>query len=1283
MTAFAAHYRLDAIDRDFDGYWERREATVARVLEAELEDRLLVEGETTAEDLATAILRPAEERHPRISRLRARSQFTALALYDPEGQLVVWDGIHQGTVPDEVRTGTVPYAYADRPLFSHLYFTEPLQGGRGTAVVAALLRSDLPPALGEDREDFASRIRRVTGEELRISRAEQAAGEGIWDLQMGEETLFSVAVERPSEAERLERVRERWARIVGALVLAGWVVLALGGRGAPGHASAAAAALAGLGLLLPLGSVLRAPALFAPGAFVLPGPFDLSLGRVLVVALAGAFGAGLIAGPARAPLPAWAAAVGVGLVFPALGALMRAGASPGFLAGGDAGWIGFQLVFALLLALAAGVLLRVSAPRAPPRRAGWLLALALGVAALLAAGTGVAGSLRGGLPLGVLALWAVPVLLAAVALERWDGWRRDLVGWSAAAVLGTTAALPLAWTGRIESGMTVAERQLERLGGRVDPYLQFLLGRFGEVADSVRAGGGSPAEVLYRAWVESRLAEEGYPVWITFWSGGGLPEEELRVGVGAVRPTVAGDFLPEARLAGTTLVRRFDLADAHYLALVPLRGGSVVTAVVPPLRELRFSSPLGPLFSPAAGAEPEPLTLVPVRTGDPVALTDEVRWVRHPQGWQGEVGLTYPDALFHAHYLIDLSPPLLVLARSTLLLTGNVALFALLWTLGRVLRHGRRPAWTEWRGLFISFRARVTVALFAFFLLSNAIFGTLAYGTLTDAAERTAQVLAERIAIDASTVYLEVQGEMELLARRAGADVLEFRDGALVAASVEELVQLGLYEGWVPYPVYEVLSTREEIMATRTGALGSWEFVTAYRNLPNGDILGAPVPLEAGATAVRRRDVAHLLAFAVLAGAGLSLALALLVGRALTHPIQLLRVASERVGSGNLGVRLSADRPDEFGSVFESFNRMVLRLRRTRRALVRTTRRSQAIAEESASGVIAFGPEGDVTLVNERAETFLGRPVPVGEPLEESGGPADEVVAWVRLYFRDGLREAGTEFQLGDRRIRVRARRIDRRGGVGGAVMSLEDVTDELHAERVLAWGEMARQVAHEVKNPLTPIKLSIQHIRRAWEDRRADFDEILERNAGAMLDEIERLAAIASSFSRFGAPGAADGGVLGPVALERVVDEVLTLYDSGAGPIRFERTVPAGLPDATAREPEVKEVLVNLLENARAAIRQEGTVRVEVARNRAGLVMRVQDDGSGISAELLPRVFEPHFSTRSTGTGLGLAIVRRLVESWGGLVTIDSAPGRGTTVTVHLRSWPEGGGDRGGSQAS
>ena len=118
-------------------------------------------------------------------------------------------------------------------------------------------------------------------------------------------------------------------------------------------------------------------------------------------------------------------------------------------------------------------------------------------------------------------------------------------------------------------------------------------------------------------------------------------------------------------------------------------------------------------------------------------------------------------------------------------------------------------------------------------------------------------------------------------------------------------------------------------------------------------------------------------------------------------------------------MRLAADRPDEFGSVFDAFNRMVERLRRARRALVRTTRRTQAIVEEAASGVIAFGPDAEVRLVNARAETFLGRAIPVGEPLVETGHPADEAVAWVHMYLRDALREAGTEFQIGDRRIRA------------------------------------------------------------------------------------------------------------------------------------------------------------------------------------------------------------------------------------------------------------------------
>ncbi len=171
-------------------------------------------------------------------------------------------------------------------------------------------------------------------------------------------------------------------------------------------------------------------------------------------------------------------------------------------------------------------------------------------------------------------------------------------------------------------------------------------------------------------------------------------------------------------------------------------------------------------------------------------------------------------------------------------------------------------------------------------------------------------------------------------------------------------MELGLYEGWVPEPIFRNLEDRTEVRGTQRASLARWAYVMAYRRLPDGDILATPVPVEAGATALRRQEVADLLGFAIVLGAVLSLALAFLVGRTLTRPIETLQIASERVGAGNLKVRLPEDRRDEFGAVFGAFNRMVLRIRRARRALLRTTRRTQAIVEEVATGVVALDAVG-------------------------------------------------------------------------------------------------------------------------------------------------------------------------------------------------------------------------------------------------------------------------------------------------------------------------------------
>jgi len=219
-------------------------------------------------------------------------------------------------------------------------------------------------------------------------------------------------------------------------------------------------------------------------------------------------------------------------------------------------------------------------------------------------------------------------------------------------------------------------------------------------------------------------------------------------------------------------------------------------------------------------------------------------------------------------------------------------------------------------------------------------------------------------------------------------------------------------------------------------------------------------------------------------------------------------------------------------------------------------------------------------------------------------------------------------------------------------------------AERVIAWGEMARQVAHEIKNPLTPIRLGVQHLRRARMDARADFDKVLDENVGRILSEIDRLDSIARSFSRYGSPPA-DLLPAQRVDVAAVVRDVIGLEQMGKSDVKWKlRGVDRPLI-AMARGDELRDVLLNVLENARLA----GAHRVDVIlrEEERRITIEACDDGSGISAANLSRIFEPHFSTRTTGSGLGLPASRRIIEHWGGEIVVTSEEGRGARVLIAL----------------
>ncbi|MGH7501879.1 MAG: ATP-binding protein [Longimicrobiales bacterium] len=227
--------------------------------------------------------------------------------------------------------------------------------------------------------------------------------------------------------------------------------------------------------------------------------------------------------------------------------------------------------------------------------------------------------------------------------------------------------------------------------------------------------------------------------------------------------------------------------------------------------------------------------------------------------------------------------------------------------------------------------------------------------------------------------------------------------------------------------------------------------------------------------------------------------------------------------------------------------------------------------------------------------------------------------------------------------------------------------TQEVRTARVLAWGEMAQQIAHEIKNPLTPIKLAVQHLRRAYRDDRRDFGHILDSNVDQILNEIDRLAEISRAFSRYGAP-AMQAGPLINVDVGSATHAALALYRAGDSRINYAERVESGLAAVRSRPAELHEVLMNLLENARHAVNDGGRIEVRAHASDGRIELEVADDGVGIPPELMPRIFEPHFSTRSTGTGLGLAIVRRLVESWGGTIDAISDANVGTVVRMRLQ---------------
>jgi nitrogen fixation/metabolism regulation signal transduction histidine kinase len=429
-----------------------------------------------------------------------------------------------------------------------------------------------------------------------------------------------------------------------------------------------------------------------------------------------------------------------------------------------------------------------------------------------------------------------------------------------------------------------------------------------------------------------------------------------------------------------------------------------------------------------------------------------------------------------------------------------------------------------------------------------------------------------------------------------------------------------------------------------------------------------------------RRIYIVTLTLALLMALFVAVSLAVILANRLAAPLGNLAQATQAVARGDFSQRPPVTSRDELGVLTESFNSMTRQLDEARR-VVESNRVALETAKASlenvlanlSAGVLVFDRELRLAISNRSAAEILGGDLAglAGRALAEWTGALEAFAAAVREQVRaHGTRPWQLEIALkaSGKTLLARGAALPESTG-GGYVLVFDDITQLIQAQRATAWAEVARRLAHEIKNPLTPIQLSAERLEMKLEGKLAREDtEILRRNTQTIVNQVTALKSMVDDFGDYARLPAPVPALLD---LNALVADVLALYEHSRVPIA-RRLAPA-LPPVWADSAQIRQVIHNLVQNAQDALENRKEPRpapaVEVCTELAGDRVRlsVTDNGDGFPEELMTRVFEPYVTTKPRGTGLGLAIVKKIVDEHHGSIAIENRPQRGASVSVLL----------------
>ncbi len=409
--------------------------------------------------------------------------------------------------------------------------------------------------------------------------------------------------------------------------------------------------------------------------------------------------------------------------------------------------------------------------------------------------------------------------------------------------------------------------------------------------------------------------------------------------------------------------------------------------------------------------------------------------------------------------------------------------------------------------------------------------------------------------------------------------------------------------------------------------------------------------------------------------------------RRLVVPIQQLMHGTRAVARGDFRTRVPAPAKDEIGFLIHSFNDMTQRLatadeqtRASQQLVERERRKLEVILARLTTGVISIEPDLRVRTANESAAMILGFDLGdhVGESFAELAQTRpllSQFLEVVQSHLHQGQSEWREQIILrGDAGRRVLMCACTALSGdgenTGGYVLVFDDITALMQAQKDAAWGEVARRLAHEIKNPLTPIQLSAERLRRRYMREDQQDVELLDRATHTIIEQVEAMKGMVNAFSEYARTPEMDRSRFD---LNALVLEVAELYRHLDTAVTLEINLDKDLPLVEADRGRLRQVMHNLLRNAQEAVDQHDGGHIEVVtryirRGEADLVeIRVADDGPGFEQTIMDQAFDPYVTSKPKGTGLGLAIVKKLVEEHGGQIAARNRPGNGAEITITL----------------